>query len=627
MTRLTTPLRTLRTDETGASLILVMALLMFVGLVTAAVLNYAQTSLGTASVLEERVAEDYDVDGAVQVGVNRIRTDRFVSEWRNGTLTEPPQPFLVAGSTGGTDVTVEFQAVPGTGATQDNIDAYDAFDSSPASQPGPASDIPERAVPACNATADPYVRFEPGLYTNGSALTSLMATCNKAFWFPGAPGGQAYFFDFRDANAANRVWVLNDADIRAVGGGTAPPTIPVAIPGSCTGPMADGTFNANDGVVFLLGGDSRLEVRNGQMELCGPAGNDPAGPPPIGLFGGDTRVAGTGVDYSLGPNSLPATPPPAASLTNGTLTMLNGTGANVGSDAAFGNNATQKNRIRPWDNTSASASLTNTNRRASVRVSGYAPSAASPADTVPAGANLTYAKAYVRHREQESGTASFRHVHLTVTPTGSSTPVGPVNVAGTSTPGLSPTNSSTYQRGEVNLLSTPALQNWVTDNGFTGAEVVWSVELGASGTENATMDLDSILIVLGWRESVDFRPQSGCVLDGSCRLVNVTGGEFYVQGAGNVPRSIVDLAPAQIKEPLFSWGLKADSQSVIPEDPIAVTHPRPLKMLVRAYKDCPSPPDPGCSADGSATATYRDPGNTVTAGNREVTIDTWWIRR
>ncbi len=716
-------------DESGASLILVMALLMFVGLVTTATLNYAQTSLGTNDILETRVADDYSVDSALQVGVNRVRTSNFLSSKASGgALDAPPAPITVGGSSGGGDAVVTFQPVTGTGSNSEAIGRRTvqtvlatataavsgeagvarttngkarvagplASNGSIAANSGeieadgairatggcsgtvtsltndkncssgatavpvytqPTGNITERTVPTCPGDGS-TIEFQPGLYTDAAALSNLMNTCTAStFWFPGAAGGRPYFFDFRNGEtgypAGSKVWLLNNSNLRVVGGGDAAPGGPgsVSIPGACVSPLTAAT---NKGVVFVFGGASQLQVDAGQVELCGP-GDAAGGDPPIALFGGDTRVGGVGGSGALGPDSLPVNPPPSASLTNGTLTMLNGTGANVGSDRAFGNNTNQKDRIRPWDNSVASASLTNTNRRASVRVSGYSPSQAVPSDTVPAGATLTYAKAYVRHREQESGSASFRHVHLTVTPSGSGTPVGPVNVGGTSTPGLSPTNSSTYQRGTVDLLSTPALQDWVTDNGFSGADAVWSVELSATGSESATMDLDSILIVMGWEADAGFRPQSTTDIDpncvgrpttvypgaGACAMIKTTGGQLYVQGTGYAERGAFDLAHTDIKAPVFASGLigrqlRLTTTNHTNYDGPVINRPRPLEMLVRAYTcpegGCGSPPNgPEFNApwllSGSATATYTDPGGSVTAGNREVAVDSWWIRR
>lgn len=718
----------LRRDDRGASLILVLALLMFVGLVTGSTLTYAQTSLKTSTILEDQVVEDYDVDGALQVGLNRIRNSNFISSKSSGgALDAPPGPLVVPGSGGGMDSTVTFEPVTGTGANGTAIARRTnqavlatttgavggetgvarnvsgtarvagtlASNSTVAASSGelvadgtvravggcsgtvnslandkncsagatgvptftqPTGSVTVRTVPACPGNGS-TIQFQPGLYNDAAALSNLMNTCNAStFWFPGATGGESYFFDFRDGEtgypSGNKIWQLNNAAIRVVAGGTSAPGNPasVSIPGACTSPLTNAD---NKGVTFVFGGASQLKIDAGQMEVCGP-GDASGGAAPIALFGGDTLVGGVGGSGQLGPNLLPPYPP-TAPVNNGTLTMLAGTGQNVSPDQAFGNNTNQKDRIRLWDNSVAAASLTNTNRRASVRVSGYAPGQANPADTVPAGATLTYAKAYVRHREQESGSASFRHVHLTITPSRSGAPaVGPVNVAGTSTPGVSPTNSSTYQRGEVNLLTTTALQNEVTAHGFSGANAVWSVELGATGTENATMDLDSILIVMAWTENGGFRPQSttditpNCVGRpttvypgaGACAMVQTNGGQLYVQGTGYAARGAFDLGHTDIKAPVFASGLIArqvrlNTTNANTYNGPVVNRPRPLEMLIRGYTcpdgGCTSEPGPEFAApwllSGTATATYTDPGDTITSGNRAVAIDSWWVLR
>ncbi|MGB9376774.1 MAG: hypothetical protein WCB04_04580, partial [Mycobacteriales bacterium] len=68
-------LRRRMVDDSGASLILALAFMTFLGLVVSALLTYSGTSLRSTSATQAKAEATYDIDGALQGAVNQIRTD------------------------------------------------------------------------------------------------------------------------------------------------------------------------------------------------------------------------------------------------------------------------------------------------------------------------------------------------------------------------------------------------------------------------------------------------------------------------------------------------------------------------------------------------------------------------
>jgi hypothetical protein len=65
-----------RPDE-GASLVLAMIFVMFVGLVVTTMLSFGSTALVSTTATAARGQADYDVDGALQAAINSIRQSRY----------------------------------------------------------------------------------------------------------------------------------------------------------------------------------------------------------------------------------------------------------------------------------------------------------------------------------------------------------------------------------------------------------------------------------------------------------------------------------------------------------------------------------------------------------------------
>ena len=206
-------------------------------------------------------------------------------------------------------------------------------------------------------------------------------------------------------------------------------------------------------------------------------------------------------------------------------------------------------------------------------------------------------------------------------------------------------NRNDYRTDTVDL-DVGALQDEVDRRALTSFTVEWNVD--AQPSKRLTAYLDSIQIAIGWTIPSGFRPQStsqidpNCINNQSCSMIKVVeSARFYVQGAGYSELGRFDLKQKGITAPVFAAGLfdpelKADrdlpdvTKGSAYKGPM-INKPRPLEMLVTA-RLCvwnPETQDWECGEDpmGTATATYTDPGTKVTEGNREVTIDSWWIDR
>jgi hypothetical protein len=147
-------------------------------------------------------------------------------------------------------------------------------------------------LPTC-ASGNP-VTFSPGYYDDAKALNDLTAgSCSKNFWFK--PG--TYYFDFHNSSALSNhqspalkgstpddVWTINTGNSRALVGGELPTPLGNGnpkIPGACYNPNSRAGIG-KQGVQFIFGGDSRVNIVGGKVELCGTYSTDA---PPINVFG------------------------------------------------------------------------------------------------------------------------------------------------------------------------------------------------------------------------------------------------------------------------------------------------------------------------------------------------------
>lgn len=146
--------------------------------------------------------------------------------------------------------------------------------------------------------------LQPGRYSDARALTRLTTLCPSAtiHLAPAAEGPGIFYFDFEQEGAADdvedHVWRIEATGVKVVGG-TPKNWIagaPAAVPGACATASDPAP---NHGVQMIFGGNSRVDLRAGAMEVCADSADDegaiavygmPTLPPPVGLASGEDVV-------------------------------------------------------------------------------------------------------------------------------------------------------------------------------------------------------------------------------------------------------------------------------------------------------------------------------------------------
>jgi hypothetical protein len=396
------------------------------------------------------------------------------------------------------------------------------------------TDVPAlRVVPkTCPGAA--VMTFEPGYYDDADALSNLMkgngACKDKVWWFK--PG--VYYFDFHNSGAgrnrllpaADNVWkvlsgtLIAGTPVDAAGAPLASPPATATLPGACDNPIRNAGAK---GVQFIFGGDSRLEVKAANAEICGTYRVDR---PPVAFYGLKTGASTT--DALTGAGALrPSAVATPNEFTNATVTRL----ANADASPAS------------WTSKKANDTTTLT-------VNGFA-----PPSVIPKGSVLLSASLKVTHRHNRAG--STETITTEATPSGGTTPV-----TGT----ISRAPGSNYGTDTVALDDgTGPFAQAVYDGTFTGASVALRVRLSSN---NDTEDIDAVQLELTYVRPA-FRAASGCVAatspysqssSSSCALVNTvntSGNQFYVQGTTYAPKGVVDLTLNNIAEQVFRFGVVA----------------------------------------------------------------------
>lgn len=465
-----------------------------------------------------------------------------------------------------------------------------------------------RALPTCD-TANSVVTFRPGYYDDAVGLTNMMAgnsSCRHSTWWfqPGT-----YYFDFHNASttrgpslsSGDDVWRIDDGylvagtPVNAAGAVISTPSVPATIPGACANPLANPTAT---GVQFIFGGDSQLQIKSGQAEICGTYSTSK---PPVAIYGLTSGSATT------------------TALTGLTPSAVTGTGGYTNATVA---------RLSTVDNSYASWKSVKKNDSATVTVTGYAPPAA-----IPAGSMLTSATVQVTHRHSDNGSSDKLSVDLT--PTGGNTISG--TVTGHAGGGAFQTDTIT-----LDAAATGAIANAIYSGTFTGATIALTANLSAN---NDTEDVDAVVLNLSYVAPA-LRALSGCLTvvpytggGSSCALVsslNYSGNKFYVQGTTYAPGAVMDLTLNNSAEQVFEFGvvlralwvketgsLRYDGPVIqIPDDSPGYT----LAVYLTAYV-CLSG---GTCTPGSSSAILRAKVALVdadlsspTAGQRQVVVISW----
>jgi hypothetical protein len=134
--------------------------------------------------------------------------------------------------------------------------------------------------PVCNASATNAVQFNPGRYTNVTALNDATKCANLVYNF--RPG--TYYFDF------NGIWTLKAGYVigGTMTGNFKTATPPTNMATACESPVpadnATGWIHPaeNHGVTFVFGGEARMYYDEAKVALCWSYS---AGAPPVVVYG------------------------------------------------------------------------------------------------------------------------------------------------------------------------------------------------------------------------------------------------------------------------------------------------------------------------------------------------------
>jgi hypothetical protein len=686
--------------DTGAALIMALALTTFLGLVMGGLLSYSAASVRSTSGIDRRTAIGYDTDGALKTAINQIRNSDFNNDEGRpacadldvpasdgstirvtcapgvgtggsservaiNTTNTPKQAVLTlgtnAGETGVAQTADNAFQVQGklltSGAITTGTGSVESLDSDviargtctgtvvsrdargntvPTVCSAPATSIPAdpaygrpstgvvyQPLPTCDASST--VEFQPGYYDDAVGLSAMMSgtgpCAGKTFLFKSAATTVGYYyFDFHNGEGGglptgSRVWTINDANAEIIGGtplGWTPDVSVPNVPGACLSPLNSIT---NKGVEFVFGGDSRLRLTAGSMELCGQYASNA---PPVAIYG--TK---TGSD----------------TVTSSTLTP-NITGINPTDGPAFAN----PDRIVTTDASAATAlvnSTANSSVVASLLVDGYVPLATA---LIPAGSVLTSAKLAVVHRDNNADAASrLALLKVSVTPTRTGAPA----LAGVPQPTMYQDGpaGTTFHTDTLDLL--PALAAEVHDFGFVGMQIRY--DAGAVYPSNVTENLDSLRLTLSYKKPAG-RGQTVAIsgINGvastancvgaypGCPLVETDAGGavLSVQGTVYAPLAALNIRLSNAPAVLARAGIVARALQVqispdpdfggpLVEIPTVSTGAQPLDVYFRVY----------LAGKVAATARVRypvtaplTPSDPASPGHRNVTVISWTVR-
>lgn len=399
-----------------------------------------------------------------------------------------------------------------------------------------------QTVPACNATSATYVALTPGYYDDVTALEALNS-CNKTLWFK--PGD--YYFDFHN-NSSTTGSSLNDPLYQAsiatgstslgdqwdltnstVIGGTPvdgagnPLAVPPAAPSLGTACQSPITSAAQNGVQFILGGDSSIDFAGG-TELCASYQKNR---PPIVVYELQDK-------YGSNP-ALSQLAGTAALIPSGTATVT-GTGTDPATFTPLdaGTLQTANAMSSTWTRTTGG---TNGNESRTIKMGGFAPPTA-----IARGAVVTSAKLLVTHKE----TSTKSGISVTAKAADGSS-LAPVNVTMSNA-------RTTLTTDTVDVTSN--LAKLIHDNGFSGASIGYTATIG----RNSVAQLDAMRLEISY-----YLPQmrgpssiaSNCVTTvGGCYIIDTDKrAQAYLQGTTYVPLGAIDLQVANTVGQVFRWGV------------------------------------------------------------------------
>lgn len=363
----------------------------------------------------------------------------------------------------------------------------------------PAAALALRTVPACPGDGSPIV-FQSGMYTDLNGLKALTASCSSnVFHFAPDAGGPGFFhFDF----AGGGEWAIGNGEI-LVGGtlfGTA-----ATVGTRAAGKRCDET---QQGVQFILSGESRLHVANGgAMELCPP------------LFGDTTTQRVT----VYGPSVVAGTPVPLTGL-------LPGDAKSTGNPKFDTPDAAKLS-----DDIGALASIA-ANKSATITLSDFP----IPALPLP-GMTVSHVSVTIRHRETAS---SLAPVTLSAT----------ISDGTTTTPVSSFTKSTSFVSETFDVSGT-----FVTAAELENLEVKFTGTNPSGGPSDYKQYLDVVSVSVTYTPPGTgvFAPTSGCAATGStCPVISTQqGAAFTSKGTIYAPLGMLDIRLVHEPRQVFGRGV------------------------------------------------------------------------
>lgn len=358
-------------------------------------------------------------------------------------------------------------------------------------------------APACSTGT---IEMQPGTYNDVTGLNALTdGSCPNAVIHlnPGSGAVGAYYFDFR--NSGSHEWVISDPTVTIVGGtkkgwidlgGLLPPIVP--FPGGC---KVNSDSAPNDGVQVILGGDSRVTLSGGKMELC-------------------PQPSSTGQEISL------------YGLRSGTATAT--TVAAPSTSYGSASNVTTPAEAYAIEGSAAAKHATFTTSvlapTASVQYSGTMP--------IPAGSTITSSRLRLAH----SGTGSAT-VGLTVALAGMS--------------GSDAVSVGAYGAYREDLKT-------LTRNGPIGSNLGFTITATSTTVlGSSSWKLDGAVLEVTY-EPPTFRAESGCIAAiyssgvSGCAALKASGtARLAVQGSAYTPIAPIDVNMLNVSIQIFNRGVIA----------------------------------------------------------------------
>ncbi|WP_410586543.1 hypothetical protein [Amycolatopsis sp. lyj-23] len=584
-----------KADDAGAALPLVLVLVTVVAVVLGALLSFADTSVRTTVNLRDQAASAYTADGALQAGINAIRTSAFTGATgehcfgASDTLSLPdfgsggsaavactadpakvriqcpslsvcnrPGNAILTLGTGGEDglniqqpsgssfrvhgivySNSNIRVVNGSLDTNTAVYARGACAGTIRSAPAPSCGYGGSSLGADPGYAPALTSVPPRQALPACTKTSSLITFQPGFYDDAA--GLSAMMSSGSRCKDSTFWFTpgtyyfdfrNSAAVR-------PPSLP----------GGDDTWTVDNG--YLVAGTPVDDGGRTTAKPPVPAKIPGACDNPIDdakavgvqfVFGGDSRLAVKAGQAELCGTYTAERPPVALyGLASGaetpvTATLVPGslTGGFTGTAAGL---STVDGRGAAWVAPGKSGGS------AALSATGF-----SPAATPPAGTLLTSAKIRVTHRNDQGASKDARTAQFT--PTGG--PAIPLT--------LSAPNDGSAATDVTDV--TSQLAQAVYDGTFTGGQLGYTVTVKHDGTEL----VDALQLDLAYTPPA-LRAENGCTQllypsSAACAMVtavNNSGNRFYVQGTTYAPKGVLDVTLNNATEPIFRFGVVARS--------------------------------------------------------------------